>query len=63
MNTPVAIELTDGLNDSTNVTVSIARSVLQQLNGSDSWAGRDVEISVSGQESPRGKVTINIFEG
>lgn len=63
MTTPVAVELTDGLNHRTNVTVSIARSVLAQLNASDSWTGREVEVVISGQEVPSGKVTINIFEG
>jgi hypothetical protein len=63
MTTPVSVELTDGLNDSTNVTVSIARSVLAQLNTSDTWSGHDVEVAVSGQEVEAGKIVINIFEG
>ncbi|MDT0387909.1 hypothetical protein [Streptomyces dubilierae] len=63
MSEPVAVELTDGLNDTTNVTVSIARSVLAKLNQTDTWTGRDAEVSISGEEVPIGRVTINIFEG
>lgn len=63
MSNPVAVELTDGLNETTNVTVSIPRSVLAKLTQSGSWMGRDAEVSISGGEVPVGKVTINIFEG
>ncbi|MEU3340676.1 hypothetical protein [Streptomyces sp. NPDC006668] len=63
MSTPISVDLTDGLDDSTNVTISIARSVLTKLNAADTWMGRDVEVTISGQEVESGKVTINIFEG
>ncbi|MGW2292288.1 hypothetical protein [Streptomyces phaeochromogenes] len=59
----VAVELTDGLNDRTNVTVSIPRSVLDQLVRSGTWTAREGEVSISRAEVPVSKVTINIFEG
>ncbi|MBT2420580.1 hypothetical protein J7F01_40360 [Streptomyces sp. ISL-22] len=64
MSEPVAVELTDGLGDTTNVTVSLPRSVLEQLVRSGTWTGHQAaEVSVSGQEYSVGRVMINVFEG
>ncbi|MEU6318126.1 hypothetical protein [Streptomyces sp. NPDC047009] len=66
MNKPVLVELTDGLDDATNVSVSIPCSVLNQLVAGGTWlarSGRDAEVSISGQDQEVGKVTINLFEG
>ncbi|MEU6323352.1 hypothetical protein [Streptomyces sp. NPDC047009] len=65
MNAPVAVELTAGLDDATNVTVTIPRSVLYQLVAGGSWtarSARDAELSDWGTGREVGKVTINIFD-